>query len=75
MSVSMSFSAGEQAGEIFGVRNHGRTRRIAVCPNDLITIAATVAEGKPRGGAACCFDEDGKGQKEEFTTEDTEFTE
>jgi hypothetical protein len=73
--VSMSFSAGEQAGEIFGVRNHGGTRLIAICPNDLITIAATVAEGKPRGGAACCFDEDGKGQKEEFTTEDTEFTE
>jgi hypothetical protein len=75
MSVSMSFSAGEQAGEIFGVRNHGRTRRIAICPNDLITISATHAEGNAGCGAGCCFGEDGKGQKEEFTTEDTEFTE
>jgi hypothetical protein len=41
----------------------------------LSTIAATVTEGNAGGGAKCCFDEDGNDKREEFTTEDTEFTE
>jgi hypothetical protein len=70
----LSFKTGKAAGEIFGVRGGGGTRQKAVCPNDWITIAATVAEGNRRGWAACCFDEDGNRQKQEFTTEETEFT-
>jgi hypothetical protein len=71
----MSFVADSDAGEILGVRDHGVTRQIAVCPNDSITIAATVPEGNAGGGVRCCFDEGGNDKREEFTTEDTEFTE
>jgi hypothetical protein len=58
MSVSMSFVAGKEAGQIFGVRAHGGTRQMAICPNDLIKIAATIEEGNAGIRARCCFDED-----------------
>ena len=48
---------------------------MAICPNDLITIAATRAEGNGGRCVSCCFDEDGGGRREEFTTEGTEFAE
>jgi hypothetical protein len=31
---------------------------MAICPNDLITIAATEAEGNGGRHVSCCFDED-----------------
>jgi hypothetical protein len=52
-----------------------RSLDIVLGPNDLITIAATVTEGKLRRRVTCCFDEDDGRRGEEFTTEDSEFTE
>jgi len=63
MCVSMSFVAGKEAGQIFGVGAHGGTRQMAICPNDLITISATQAEGNAGCGAGCCFGEDGGGRR------------
>src|ERR1700748_3783250 len=48
---------------------------MAICPNDLITISATRAEGNGGRCVSCCFDEDGGGRRGEFTTEGTEFAE
>ncbi len=48
---------------------------MAICPNDLITIAVTVEEGNAGRHVSCCFDEGGGGERGEFTAECTEFAE
>jgi hypothetical protein len=48
---------------------------MAICPDDLITIAGAEAEGNVGSGAPCCVGEDDGRQEEEFTTENAEFTE
>lgn len=75
MSVSVSFGAGKETGAILGVRDQGGAQPMAICPNDLITIAGAEAEGNAGGRASCCFDEGGDEERAEFTTESAGLTE
>ena len=61
-----SFGTGEQAGQNFGVRVRGGTRQMAICRNDLITIAAKVAEGNGGRRRTCRFDEDAPAEAGQF---------
>jgi hypothetical protein len=73
MSVWASFGAGKVAGAIFRVRGYGWTRVITNCPNGLITIAATVAEGNPVAQRRVDLMSMARGKESESTTDGTEI--